>query len=593
MIYPERLAQRTDALRSFDSTKIRIGYWRLLAMAAIIALIWFAIRGQVNPWTIAGPVAVFIALVRWQSIVERGAELVRRAMRFYEAGIARIENRWQEFGETGERFLDPHHPYSADLDLFGKASLFHLLSAARTRGGEARLASWLQAPSPVPELLERHAAIAELRPLLDLRERLSVLGDEYRAGVDPDRLSAWAGAHAHPFPFVTRLAALVLSIAGAGVVLWWLSSGFVDIGARRAIVAMIFIEGIFFFALKNRVGVILAEIGDPAHDLDLLSQILAVFESQTFQSPRLKALRAALNIEGQPASRRIAKLRRLMELLDSRDNFIVRVLDGPLLWTIQTTMAIEAWRSENGRYIAPWLHALAEIEALSSLANYAFEHPEDPFPEFREGAVFEGEALGHPLLAESRCVRNSIALNPPLQLFVVSGSNMSGKSTLLRAVGINAVLALAGAPVRARSLALSPLSVGASIRTMDSLEEGHSRFMAEILRLKQILELPRPALFLLDELLGGTNSHDRAIGAEGLVRSLLAKGAIGLATTHDLSLSRVADELAPAAVNVHFEDRLEVNAEGVGRLVFDYLMRPGVVTRSNALDLMRAVGLDV
>jgi DNA mismatch repair ATPase MutS len=171
---------------------------------------------------------------------------------------------------------------------------------------------------------------------------------------------------------------------------------------------------------------------------------------------------------------------------------------------------------------------------------------------------------------------------------VVSGSNMSGKSTLLRAVGINAVLALAGAPVRAKRLVISHLSVGASIRTMDSLEEGHSRFMAEILRLKQILELPPPALFLLDELLHGTNSHDRAIGAEGLLNGLLERGAIGLATTHDLSLARVADELAPLAVNVHFEDRLEDD-----RLVFDYRMRPGVVTRSNALDLMRAVGLRV
>ncbi|HVW87704.1 MAG TPA: hypothetical protein VHB50_23615, partial [Bryobacteraceae bacterium] len=329
-------------------------------------------------------------------------------------------------------------------------------------------------------------------------------------------------------------------------------------------------------------------IGEPAHDLELLSQILATLERQQFHSPRLSALRYAIGVEGHPASRRIAKLRRLMDTLDSRDNFIIRVLDPPLLWTIQTAMAIEAWRSENGRFVQGWLDAVAEIEALSSLANYAWDHPADPFPDFADGAVFDGEELGHPLLAESRCVRNSVALAAPVELLVVSGSNMSGKSTLLRAVGINAVLALAGAPVRAKRLAISHLSLGASIRTMDSLEEGHSRFMAEILRLKQILELPQPALFLLDELLHGTNSHDRAIGAEGLIRALLARGAVGLATTHDLSLARVADELAPAAKNVHFEDRLEN-----GRLVFDYLMKPGVVARSNALDLMRAVGLNV
>ncbi len=278
-----------------------------------------------------------------------------------------------------------------------------------------------------------------------------------------------------------------------------------------------------------------------------------------------------------------------MELLDSRDNFLIRIIGPPLLWTTQVAMAIEAWRAENAALVPVWLDALAEIEALSSLANYAYEHPADVFPEFVAGAPrFEADNISHPLLPEQRSVPNSVRLAAPLQLLVVSGSNMSGKSTLLRAVGVNAILALAGGPVRARSLALSGLSVGASIRTTDSLEEGQSRFMAEILRIKQILELPAPALFLMDELLHGTNSHDRAIGAEGIVRALLARGAIGIATTHDLSLAAVADQLAPAAANVHFEDRLEN-----GRLVFDYRMREGVVTRSNALDLMRAAGLDV
>jgi DNA mismatch repair ATPase MutS len=252
-------------------------------------------------------------------------------------------------------------------------------------------------------------------------------------------------------------------------------------------------------------------------------------------------------------------------------------------------MAVEMWRAENGALIPEWLDAVAEIEALSSLANYAYEHPADVFPEFAAGEpAFDGEAIGHPLLPAERCVPNSVRLASPVRLLVVSGSNMSGKSTLLRAVGVNAVLALAGGPVRACRLTLSRLSVGASILTTDSLQEGQSRFMAEILRLKQILELPPPALFLLDELLHGTNSHDRAIGAEGIVRGLLRRGAMGITTTHDLSLATVADQLAPAAINVHFEDRLEN-----GRLVFDYRMRAGVVTRSNALDLMRAAGLDV
>jgi DNA mismatch repair ATPase MutS len=281
----------------------------------------------------------------------------------------------------------------------------------------------------------------------------------------------------------------------------------------------------------------------------------------------------------------------LIEMLDSRDNPFIRALGPLLLWTTQLAMAIESWRAMNGPQVAGWLDAVSEMEALSSLANYAWERSGDPFPHFVEsgaGPRFDGDDMGHPLLPDAQCVRNSVTLAAPLHLLVVSGSNMSGKSTLLRTIGVNAVLALAGAPVRAKRLTLSRLSLGASIRSTDSLEEGHSRFMAEILRLKQVLELPPPALFLLDELLGGTNSHDRALGSEGLIRALLSRGAIGLVTTHDLTLSRIGDELAPAAANVHFEDRLEN-----GRLVFDYRVRPGVVERSNALDLMRAVGLDV
>jgi len=586
--YTRGLAERTARLGDLSARRDRLGYFRLATAAVIVALVWLAIQGQVPLWTVAAPIALFVAFLWLQSRIERTAECTRRSTKFFEHGIARLDNRWQGAGETGERFIDPHHPYSADLDLFGRASLFELLSTARTRGGEARLAQWLQSPASIEELRERHRAVEELRPLVDLREQLAVLGDDFRTGVNPHHLAQWSNTPAQPFPLWRRLAAPPLALIAAAILGWWISTLFVGIAATRAVVALVLVEGAFGLSIRHRILSVVAGIGEPAHDLDLLSQILATLERQQFQSPRLAALRAALNVAGDPASRRIARLRRLMELLDSRENPLIRAVDHPLLWTTQVAMAIEAWRARNGALIGGWLEAVGEIEALSCLANYAWEHPADPFPEFAAGAVFDAEDIGHPLLPEERCVRNSVALADPVRLLVVSGSNMSGKSTLLRAAGINTVLALAGAPVRAKRLTISRLSLGASIRTMDSLEEGHSRFMAEILRLKQILELPAPAFFLLDELLHGTNSHDRAIGAEGLIRALIDRGAIGLATTHDLSLARVATDLAPAALNVHFEDRLEN-----GRLVFDYRMRPGVVTRSNALDLMRAVGLNV
>jgi DNA mismatch repair ATPase MutS len=232
------------------------------------------------------------------------------------------------------------------------------------------------------------------------------------------------------------------------------------------------------------------------------------------------------------------------------------------------------------------------MEALCSLAGYAYEHPGDPFPEIAaEGACFDAEGLGHPFIPENSCVRNDVRLGPELRVLVVSGSNMSGKSTLLRTIGANAVLSMAGAPVRARRLTLTPVALGASILRRDSLQEGTSRFYAEITRLRQLVDItagPLPLLFLLDELLHGTNSHDRGIGALAVIRDLVRRGAIGLLTTHDLALAQIADVLAPSAANVHFEDSLVA-----GKLVFDYRLRPGIVRKSNALELMRSVGLEV
>jgi len=318
--------------------------------------------------------------------------------------------------------------------------------------------------------------------------------------------------------------------------------------------------------------------------------VLSRIEREQFQSPRLAQLRAKLEAEGSPPSKRIARLHRLMELFDSRDHELMRFIGPPLLYDTQLAFAIEAWRAQSGRDVAAWMEAAGEFEAISALAGYAYEHPRDPFPEIvADAACFDAAGLGHPLLPDARCVRNDLKLGGELQVLVVSGSNMSGKSTLLRSAGVAAVMALAGAPVRAGRLRISALGIGASIRTNDSLQDGKSRFYAEITRLRQLVDLAGgPLLFLIDELLNGTNSHDRQIGAEAVVRGLVERGAIGLVTTHDLALTQIAANLAPRGANVHFEDHLED-----GRITFDYIMRPGVVRKSNAIELMRSVGLDI
>jgi DNA mismatch repair ATPase MutS len=324
--------------------------------------------------------------------------------------------------------------------------------------------------------------------------------------------------------------------------------------------------------------------------LKLASVLIARWEQEKFSSPLLDELQQAFH-RNDSASRALTQLALLTRMMEHRANLIVRILNAPLLYSVQLAGAAQAWRHRYGALLERWLISLSELEALQSLATFSFEHPNDPFPELVVGQPrFEANSLGHPLIAEARCVRNDVSLGGETRLLLVSGSNMSGKSTLLRAVGINTVLAMAGAPVRASSLRLTPFTVGASIQVNDSLQEGRSRFYSEILRLRAICALAEerpPVLFLLDELLDGTNSSDRLTGAAGIAQALMTAGAIGLISTHDLALTAIGDG-THALRNVHFEERIEN-----GEMRFDFRLRDGVVTTRNGVALMRMVGLKV
>jgi DNA mismatch repair ATPase MutS len=346
------------------------------------------------------------------------------------------------------------------------------------------------------------------------------------------------------------------------------------------------------YRLRKPVESVLGETEHAFHDLDLLSGVLARVEAHTFHSLPLQQIQQQLSSGAVPGSQATAKLRSLVDLIDSRDNLFLKALDVPLMYSVQVAFAAERWRHAHGKSVRGWLAAVGEIEALLSLAGYSYEHPADPFPEFRSGpASFTAEQIGHPLIPAATCVRNDVAISGEERVLLVSGSNMSGKSTLLRSVGMNVVLAMAGAPVKATRLVLTPLHVGASIRINDSLREGSSRFYAEIKRLRSIFDFAGgqpPLLFLLDELLQGTNSNDRRIGADGVVHALLKREAIGLISTHDLSLTEIGSSLNGHLHNVHLQDEIEN-----GAMKFDYKLRDGIVTKSNGLELMRIIGLEV
>jgi hypothetical protein len=587
--YSRRLRLRRQAEARWRGLDRRISNLRLAVFAAIAVAAWFALGAKtLGIGWLALPIAIFVTLLPIHDRVIRSRERASEAVAHYQRALARLEHRWSGNGEPGEGFRDPHHPYAEDLDLFGSGSLFELLCTARTRAGEQTLASWLREPANPDTIRARQAAVEELRERVDLREDLALLSSGVRVGLHPEELRSWGSAPPIPFSRAHRIAAPLLVSGTLAAIL----GAFLGPSGLIPVLCMVAVEIGFAIPLRTRVRRVVDTVDAPGRDLDLFAELLARLEQEEFRAPLLVELRAALDTQGVPPSRRIASLHRRIELLDARRNQLFLPIALLLLWTTQLALAIERWRSVCGPSLGCWIDTVGEFEALCALAGYAYEHPGHPFPEIsEEESRFEARAIGHPLIPPALCVRNDVQLGGELRVLVVSGSNMSGKSTLLRTLGANAVLAHAGAPVCATHLRLSPLAIGASIRIQDSLREGTSHFYAEITRMRQVMalaEAPGSTLFLLDEIFHGTNSHDRGIGADAVVRGLMERGAVGLVTTHDLALAKIADALSPSAANVHFEDHLED-----GKIAFDYRLRPGVVEKSNALELMRAVGLPV
>jgi len=585
----DHYAQQLNQLKRFQTleqtVERRLGYAKLVVAFAAVCSALVLLYYIKFLWLLLLPAGLFVYLAiahegRLQRLRDR-----RRSIEFYERGIARINDKWAGTGETGDRFLDPAHPYARDLDLFGTASLFQLLCTARTRVGEETLAHWLLNAAPADEIIARHGAVADLGPRLELRERLFCLGETVRAGVRPDVLACWGERKPIFNSRAIRITTTVLSLLWvASVVAWgvW--------GLPAVALAVSTLNLAWAHRIHARWDEAADKIEEATHNLDVLAGVLRLIDHGQLSAAKLKRIQADLKHSDFVPSDAIRRLDRIVGYLESRRNPAMRLLDVLMFWSAQFVFRAEKWQEEFGPHIRGWLSAVGEFEALTALAGYAFDHPADVMPQVSEhGPLFDAVEMTHPLLPADRAVRNDVKLGDGIQLIVLSGPNMAGKSTFIRSVGVNAVLAQCGAPVRAKSLRMSPLAVAASICILDSLSGGTSRFYAEIRRLKVAEDLAAgqvPVLFLMDELLSGTNSHDRLEGTRLIVRSLMERGAIGIVSTHDLALAEIPDKMPGQAVNCHFEDRLEE-----GKLIFDYKLKPGVVKTSNALELMRSIGL--
>ncbi len=588
--YRKRLEKHLKTVAEKDRVHLRVGYAKLAMIAAGLALVWGVLRTHfVTAYWLIAPAAAYSLLTIFHGRVLRAKGRAETAAEFYRRGIARMEDRWAGSGQTGERFRDANHVYAEDLDLFGRGCLFELLSTGRLPMGESRLANWLCEGSEIGAILERQKLIEELREKLDLREDLAVTGEDLRARLNPETMIDWAeGKSILPRGAWRIVMALLAMGAAAGIVC------LIQTSALWPLLCVMAVEAVILGWLRQKAHTVIEGVDCNAEGLLLFSEILERLEREPFVSPRLREFAAELKGENEPASWAIRKFARIVYWVDASDGVLAKMSELPFLYSVQVGMAAEAWRRRWGAKMRRWAELTGEMEALLSLATYAHEHPADRFPQFVSAdaglGFFDGEELGHPLIAAEKCVRNSVRLDAQTRVLLVSGSNMSGKSTFLRVVGINTVLAMAGAPIRGARLRLTPLRIGTRIRSTDSLQEGRSSFYTEILHIRKVFDGANgavPMVFLFDELLEGTNSKDRRIGAEGLIQGLLKRRAIGIVTTHDLALTEIAATVGNVLRNMHFEDQITD-----GKMRFDYRLREGVVEKSNALELMRLIGLE-
>jgi len=603
--YLRREAEHRAARDEARSASIRIGTTRLvtfLALAAALVLfdVW---EGSAERAALAFSVLLGAAFV-WEVHLHRVA---RRRERWEEAlralceeGILRLDRRWRELAEVlpaSERGVEPvgqAHPFARDLDVLGDASLTRLLGPVTSERGRGTLHRWLLAPAEPEEASARQEAVRELSSRDELRCVVAAHGriDAPEGTGTVASFLAWAEQPAWIGPGLRWAAWLLPPLSlGLGAASWFLAWP-----AFWALPALAQVEVLRRW--WRRIHAELATVEEGGLPLRAYVPQVALLEAQSWSAPYLQALGRQLHRAGDPASRELLRLARLVDTVESRRNLVYASLAPLLLLDIHLAAALDRWRARSGAAVRAWLETLGTWEALSALATAAHDHPDWCFPRFAgEGpTVLRASALGHPLLVPATCVRNDVEVGPPGSFLLVTGSNMSGKSTLLRALGTNVVLACAGGPVCATAMEVPRVRVCTSMRVDDSVTEGVSLFMAELLRIRDIIEAAdegdggAPVLFLLDEILHGTNTAERRVAARAVVRHLLARGAVGAVSTHDLTLAEAPD-LEAASVAVHFREQVTRGEGGRTRLTFDYLLRPGVATTRNALKLLEAVGL--
>lgn len=589
-VYQKRAEYYSRVLNKLAKNINYISTLRLIVAIATIASTIKALYFSLAAFLLG--TAVFIYLVIIHKKLKNKHKYISNLKEINTCSIMRLEGRWIEFEDRGLEFKDEEHSYSYDLDIFGQGSLFQWINTAKTHMGRLRLANILKYPADNKETInKRQQSISELSKKLWWRQRLQAEAKMIdHEDFDIVELLSWAknknGIFSKPLIItIVRLLPVVTILA------LLLSYG-VSIIPKYIPFFLLFTQALMIFLSSYKISKEFVIVYKYHSTIKAYRRILKHFEKTRFNTEYINELKARLiNNEGITAIEQLKKLEVILHRADNRKNMIFFPVNVLTLWDYQCMIDLEKWRRQSGLLIEKWFEVIGELEALSSLAIIGYDYPNWSIPIItEEDSTINSKSIGHPLLTNKQ-VYNDVILQKPCRVLLITGSNMSGKSTFLRTIGINLILAYSGASVCATSMTCSIFSIHTCMRTSDNLEKGVSSFYGELLRIKNILNATKKdkqVFFLLDEIFKGTNSYDRHIGAKMLIKQLYDNGASGLVSTHDLELGSMEVENESKVKNFHFSEYYQDN-----KIYFDYKLRPGISTTRNALYLIKMIGIEI
>jgi predicted DNA-binding protein YlxM (UPF0122 family) len=582
----------TAQQKKLQQRKSVFGILRLGSVLAIIAGFYFlwSINKLYATGTTVIILAVFIRLI-YKDLANRAAiKHLGHLIQINEDELAALSGKYYHFA-SGAPFSPHDHFYANDMDIFGHASLYQFLNRTTSEPGAERLAGWLLTPAVTEDILKRQHAVKELRSLPEWRQQLQALGKESSIkAATLIKINKWLSEKAL---FIQWKPWQVLRYLLPAIILTVSALTLYDYTSMNIFYGALFLFAVIAFQINKVIAPVHEQLSKMVDDLDVLSESIAAIEKQSFTSPLLQELKSNLQKTQATASKKIRLLKNILDKLDIRYNIVISApLNLFLLWNLQQILDLEKWKKENDQNVQLWFDTLAAFEALNSFATIHFNNPEWCFSELREKHFsIAATALGHPLISEEKRVNNYINIDHAGEVMLVTGSNMAGKSTYLRSIGINVVLTMAGAPACAKALAISPVQLLSSMRIADNLEESTSTFYAELKKLKTVIEkinAGEKVFVLLDEILRGTNSLDRHTGSEALIRQMIKEKAAAVLATHDVALAELVNEYPNNILNYHFD--AQVSGE---ELYFDYKLKDGVCTNMNASILMKKIGLEI